>query len=403
MAVESPVPLHSLPLTETLTPADVAAVSAAVKGAHGSNTPVYPMGGGTSGSYGRPATREGIGLSLVEMNRIVDYPSRDMTITVEAGLTMGALHEALLAENQELPVDVPVTDHATVGGVLATNWNGPRRLGYGPLRDWVIGVEAVDGSGLVFHGGGRVVKNVAGYDFCKLLTGSLGTLGVITQVTLKVRPIAPARGTLACSVDLATNAELFLSKLGTSSLRPVAVNLMAGVEKCDLAVTFEGSQAEVQWQLETLKGLWQTLGETEGCQSEGFASQELLQQVVEFPAQHDSAIVLKATVTPSGVCPLMLALRQWVPQCELLAHAASGIVLVRMSEEPDDLGQLLQTHLRPLAAKYHGQVTLVSRRTGGEMTQQMVWGGLGDSLQWMQRVKHEFDPAGILNPQRFVF
>ena len=104
--------------------------------------------------------------------------------------------EVLAAENQRLPIDVPAEEQATLGGVIATNWNGPRWYGQGSVRDYLIGVAAVDGHGTRFRGGGRVVKNVAGYDLCKLLTGSLGTLAILTEVTLKVKPI-PEKTALA--------------------------------------------------------------------------------------------------------------------------------------------------------------------------------------------------------------
>jgi glycolate oxidase FAD binding subunit len=403
-----PATTHDLPLSETHTPDNAAGVSTLLREAQQSETPVYPIGGGTSLSYGRPATREGSGLSLAGMHRIVDYPARDMTITVEAGIRMAELQRTLAAENQQLPVEVPHAEQATLGGVIATAWNGPRRLGYGPLRDYVIGIEAVDGRGMLFHGGGRVVKNVAGYDFCKLLTGSLGTLGVITQVTLKLRPIASERATVVCGVDRWDSAENLLASLASSSLQPVAVNLMAGKrwafeQEVELAVCFEGSKAAVDWQVDTLTSLCQTLELAKTRRLDSSTAETLAKQSIEFPANSEAAIVLKATVVPSGVTAIAQAMQDIDPTCDLLAHAATGIVFIRLAEEPADLGKLLQAGLRPLVAKHHGQVTLLSRPAGGEMTGQMVWGGLGDSLSWMHRIKQQFDPAGILNPGRFVF
>ena len=108
---------------------------------------------------------------------------------------MGFLKQTLASEGLMLPLDVPQQEAATLGGVIATNTNGPRRFGLGTVRDYVIGIEAVNGKGQLFHGGGRVVKNVAGYDFCKLLTGSMGTLGVITQATVKLKPIPESAST----------------------------------------------------------------------------------------------------------------------------------------------------------------------------------------------------------------
>jgi glycolate oxidase FAD binding subunit len=399
---------HELPLRETVTPDDAAGVGALLREAHRTQSPVYPIGGGTSLSYGRPATREGSGLSLSALHRIVDYPARDMTITVEAGIGMAHLQETLAGENQQLPVDVPDASRATLGGVLATNWNGPRRAGHGPLRDYVIGIEAVDGRGMLFHGGGRVVKNVAGYDFCKLLTGSLGTLGVITQVTLKLRPIAARRVTVVCQVARLADVETLLTALAASSLQPISVNLMAGPswspdQESQLAVSFEGGESQVAWQVETLAQLWRTHAVTTAGPLDAAAGTTLHQQAVDFPASSAEAIVLKAALVPSGVVPFVSAVRELLPACDLLAHAANGIVLLRLAEEPADLGKLLQAQLRPLAAKHHGQIVLLARPGGGEMTSHMVWGGLGDTLAWMRRIKQQFDPEGILNPGRFVF
>src|SRR4029077_853691 len=122
-------------------------------------------------------------------NRVIDYPARDMTITVQAGLPIAVLQRTLATENQRLPLDVPRPELATLGGALATNVSGPRRYGFGTLRDYVIGITTVNDEGHEVKAGGRVVKNVAGYDLCKLHVGALGTLGVITQVTLKLRPL----------------------------------------------------------------------------------------------------------------------------------------------------------------------------------------------------------------------
>ena len=188
-----------LPISDTIAPGDAAGIAQTIADCFHDGTPVYPVGGGTSLDYGLPAKLPGIGLSLGGLTQIVDYPARDMTITVEAGITMQALAETLAAAGQRFPVDVPNAGQATLGGVVATNWNGPRRFGQGTVRDYVLGVQAVDGRGVGFKGGGRVVKNVAGYDFCKLLTGSLGTLGVITQLTLKLKPIPERLAWLVCA------------------------------------------------------------------------------------------------------------------------------------------------------------------------------------------------------------
>ena len=120
---------------------------------------------------------EYIRLSLAKLNRVIDYPAADMTITVEAGMTIAELNRQLAAGRQWLPVDVPWPDRATVGGAIAVNAAGPRRYAYGTMRDYLLGFTAVDGTGMTFSGGGRVVKNAAGYNMCRLMAGSLGHAG----------------------------------------------------------------------------------------------------------------------------------------------------------------------------------------------------------------------------------
>src|SRR5262249_29526646 len=143
-------------------------------------------GGRTMLGVGLPPARPGVALDLLGLKRVIDYPARDMTITVQAGITVQAPGQLLAAEGQRVPVDVPLPSRATLGGAMAANASGPRRLGAGTLRDYVIGVTTVNDQGQETKAGGRVVKNVAGYDLCKLHLGALGTLGVITQATLKV-------------------------------------------------------------------------------------------------------------------------------------------------------------------------------------------------------------------------
>jgi len=193
--------------------ADVAELTELIRRAGRESTPLYPVGGGTSLNFGLPPKQPGWQVELTGLSQIVDYPAADMTITVGAGIRISELQTVLRQQQQQLPLDVPQADQATLGGVLATNFSGPRRLGYGTARDYVIGIRAVDGRGTPFAGGGRVVKNVAGYDFCKLLIGSLGTLGVITEVTLKLKPLAAHMGAMVAAPRDAAQLERVLTRL----------------------------------------------------------------------------------------------------------------------------------------------------------------------------------------------
>jgi glycolate oxidase FAD binding subunit len=406
-----------LPIKTILEPASQSEVAVAVRVAFEDGTPVYPIGGGTSLGFGLPAKEPGQGLSLSKLNRIVDYPARDMTVTVEAGVRMKDLAELLAKEGQRLPVDVPSADKATIGGVIATNWNGPRKFGEGAIRDFVIGISAVDGRGNEFKGGGRVVKNVAGYDFCKLLTGSMGALAVITQVTLRLKPIPLQSALVACSVPNSAATERILAALIQSKTAPVAVEVLAGPQwRKDPALSgfaaespnslctivgFEGTATEVEFMVGQIVEEWHELGvEMPIVIGETTA---LWQRLIEFSAAGDSPLVLKANVVPSGTIAMIDAARQLDPECSIQAHAGNGIVLIKMSKFPaQGLSRALVGNLQPAAAAHHGQVVILSNPSGAEMTHQSVFGMTDSPLALMRAVKRKFDPKEILNRGRFV-
>jgi len=409
----------ALPITETTTPADATELAEVVRGCHDRETAIYPIGGGTSLDYGLPAKRSGIGLSLARLLAVVDYPARDMTITVGAGITMRTLAEILAQERQRLPIDVPQADQATLGGVVATNFNGPRRFGQGTVRDHVIGIRAVDGRGLSFKGGGRVVKNVAGYDFCKLLTGSLGTLGVITELTLKLKPIPERFAISVCSPSDLAHAEQLLAALVNSDTTPCAVELLCGpawtankhlagdsalAHGLFLAVALEGTEPEVTWMTTQLGLEWQREGVRSHQTVEGEAAHELFADMTEFPSRDESPLVLRASMTPRGTTRFVKALQNLDANCSIQAHAGNGIVIARLSEFPSaGLAKTLVGNLQAVAATAHGNVVVLSNPGRSEMTRQSVWGAIDAPFELMTAVKREFDPKNILNPDRFVY
>ncbi len=412
----------SLPISRSVQVGSAAEVTSLLSDAYASGQAVYPIGGGTSLDYGLPARRTGIGLELSGLDQVDDYPARDLTITVGAGIRMQHLAELLSREGQRLPIDVPQADRATLGGVIATNTNGPRRFGEGTVRDYVIGIQAVDGRGLLFKGGGRVVKNVAGYDFCKLLTGSLGTLGVITQVTLKLKPLPAKLAWVACQVPDWSEAERLLSELMLRSLAaPTAVELVCGpawtrepltgfdlplptAQQPWLLVGLEGTVAEVAWQAKTLQAEWRDLGIGSTVVVEGSAATACMQRLIEFPACAEAPLVLQAAVVPSGTTRLAAAALEVDPQMSLQCHAGNGVVVMRFAEFPEKgLSRSLIGKLAPMAANGQGNVVVLSNPSGAEMTRQTVWGARQIPYAVMDAVKREFDPLNLLNPDRFIY
>jgi glycolate oxidase FAD binding subunit len=354
---------------------------------------------------------------MAGLNRVVDYPARDMTITVEAGVTIDSLAATLAAERQALPIDLPSPAAATIGGSIATAWSGPRRYGYGTLRDYVIGITAIDGRGTPFKAGGRVVKNVAGYDFCKLLTGSLGTLGVITQVTLKVKPLPEAGALLCCGLPSIGAAEPLLAALVNSKTTPTSIELLTGPHWQDhphlglltagevgrLVVGFEGTEAEVAWMLDQLAAEWRALGVRSAHTIDGPQALALNESLRDFAAATDAPLVLKACLRASGVAPYVELVGQLDPQASIQAHAGSGIVIARFqSFDAGDVSGKLIGRLQPAATAAGGSAVVLSSSLGG-LTRQAIWGGTTAATPWMNAVKRQFDPKGILNPGRFVY
>jgi glycolate oxidase FAD binding subunit len=420
------------PLAETLEPSDQAGVAETVRAAYEARQPVYPVGGSTALNYGIPPTRPGVQLQLGGLAKIVDYTPRDMTILVEAGVRMADLAATLAAEHQQLPIDVPRAAEATLGGVVATNWNGPRRYGFGTVRDYVIGIHAVDGRGLPFKGGGRVVKNVAGYDFCKLLTGSLGSLGVITQIALKVKPLHENSSAFVAECPDLTTAHVMLGRLSMLAVPPVAIDLLVGgawnnggedavrrrhaignrkseiPHASTLVVRIEGTRQELAWLGEQVQyELW-TGGGLEVCQLEAPDADVLWQRQVEFADRGPndipdaSPLVLKIAVPPSATTTMMAAVLDVDPNCTIQAHAGNGILYARFSQvTSSEATNILFGKLRPAAMEHRGSLVVVSHQLDN-LTTHIVWGGRNDAIVLLERIKRKLDPHGILNPGRFV-
>ncbi len=403
---------------DAVTPANQADVAEAVRTAYEAGHAIYPLGGGTALDYGNPPSLPGHTLNLTSLSKIVDYTPRDMTILVEAGVRMADLAATLAAEGQHLPIDVPRADEATIGGVVATNWNGPRRYGHGTVRDYIIGIHAVDGRGVAFKGGGRVVKNVAGYDFCKLLTGSLGTLGVITQLAFKVKPLPECSAAIVADCRDLKITENALGRLVNLEAPPVAINLLVGTTWatatenaiCNrLVVRVEGTGDEVFWLVQRVQNELQAAGGSEVRRLDDGEAGALWDRQVAFsdrgagPADDNSPFVVQIAVPPSAVTSMIAGLTALDANCATQAHAASGIIVARFSKfTQPDLSAVLVGKLRPAAMQLGGSLVVARSKLEG-LTPHLLWGGRTDAIVLLERIKQKFDPKNILNPGRYIF
>ena len=384
--------------------------------ADGPRRSLMAVGGRTALHYGYAGQADSQVVELQGLSRVVDYPARDMTVTVEAGLRVDDLQALLKTEGQRLPIDIAQSARATIGGAIATNTSGPRRMGHGTFRDYVIGVSAVDAQGRLFKGGGRVVKNVAGYDLCKLLTGSRGTLGIISQVTLKLRPVAEATAFLWGTFEQFAEVENVLARLQQSESRPVAMEVLAGsaaqlianqaraglpAASPVLCVGVEGSDAEVAWQLERLQQEVAPYCVQDLVTVDGESADRLWTALTEFQTSADDPVTFQANLLPSRCMQFAeLAVRLGVA---VQIHAGNGIVIGQLPESAASIDGALAmlATLRQQARTGRGNLQVLHCDPEWKARMPMC-GDPEPAWPLMRQLKQSLDPHGILNPGRFV-
>ncbi len=385
-----------------LQPQSVAELAEMVRQTAAEGQAVYPVGGGTMLDYGMSPNKPGVAIDLRRLDQIIDYPARDMTITVQTGITIAKLQAVLAAEGQRLPVDVPQPEKATLGGAVACNVSGPRRYGFGTLRDYVIGISVVNDRGEEVKAGGRVVKNVAGYDLCKLYTGSLGTLGIIAQLTLKVRPKPEAQAMLITGCR-ETDLEEVLSRLHASTTRPACIEVLGPTPRngadFDLSVGFEDNREAVTWQVNQVQ---QELGPV--CPPlvhEGWKAERGFQLLGAGTRPPNWPVAFKANLLPSATADFLGLVRRFRHN-SVQAHAGNGIVTghlpqdVTLEEAADTIGRL-----RAKAVEAQGNLVLLRCPTEWKPALG-VWGAPRGDFALMREVKKQLDPRNLFNPGRFV-
>jgi len=405
---------NHLPLVETACPTSEGELAEVVRRACAEGTPVYPIGGGTVLDYGGMPSEPGIGLSLVGLNRVIDYAADDMTITVEPGLTLAELRKTLAPRGQRLPVDAAEPLRMTIGGIAAMDLAGPRRYAFGTMRDHAIGLRAVDGQGTAFSTGGQVVKNAAGYNLGRLLVGSLGTLGIITQVTLLVRPQPETSAVVIAEMKSFDAVEQLLAALSKTRISPVALEVLAGpvadhwaalgpMRRGSVARVFiglEGTGDEVAWMVETLRLQWRELPVASSTVISGDGAGPTSEWLLALPA--DVAI----RILPGHTIGLMNQLLGQLTQVSLQADAGNGEIRLRLSERrPEAFARAVREVLRPTIEPCGGRMILLhpADECAALLGPRDLWGPPPAGHALMQAIKDRFDPQGILNPGRSIF
>jgi glycolate oxidase FAD binding subunit len=377
-------------------PADERQLAALLALANESGLAVIPRGGGTKLDWGNPPERAGLILSTARLGRIREHAWADLTVTVEAGCTLRVLQEALRQHGQRLACDCLWPERATIGGVLSANDSGALRLRFGALRDLIIGVTLALADGTLASSGGKVVKNVAGYDLPKLATGAFGTLGVITRAVFRLHPLPRNSKTFTFAAEDFHHAQSLLLSIQDSKLAHTALQVRgASGSQPHLDILFEATDSGIEAQELHLRKL---LGATLVEQSSELVwnARQALWNSLNGP------VVAKIGILPAEIAKLVKVLKQIADSKSLpwqIVAQATGITTLRLEGQPARLAPAMELLRAGIEATGGSFVALCQPR---ELESQDVWGDAGDAITLMRAVKQQFDPKSTLNPGRFV-
>ena len=392
---------------------------------------VFPRGGGTQVALGNVPAEVGLALDLSGQDRLLDYQPNDLTVTVEGGITLGQLQRELAPGGKFLPLEAPLAETATVGGILAANTTGPLRFSYGQPRDWLIGISVVGGDGVETKAGGKVVKNVTGYDLNKLYAGSLGTLGIVVEATFKLAPLPAETAIVMASFSSLPEGIKAGGSLAGTAFAPNGVQVLDGqaahrlqLQEGQTMLEQAGAGSALAFACISggVRGVTRKTDETarslreSGAQDVAILQESDSRSVLEgltdlgWSSETKPYLSIRVTAPPSAVATvtgqcLEAGSRGMAPG----VGADPGFGLVRLfwwagpvSEWLDD-SLVLETMLRTRRiAREAGGHAVVEHCPVSLKKKIDVWGGQPEAIEIMRRLKRKFDPSGILNPGRFV-
>jgi glycolate oxidase FAD binding subunit len=412
-------------------PSSAAEAAELVRYAIAEKLAVIPCGARTKLAMGMPPRQYDLTIDVSRMNALVAYDPADLTVSVCAGMRLCDLEATLEQHRQQLPLAVPFANSATVGGTLASGVDSPLRQLYGTAKDFVLGMEFVTGDGVIAKSGGRVVKNVTGYDLHKLLIGSMGTLGIITRVNFKTFPMWAERRGFVASFAEARQALAMMHRISKSSLAPETLEVVDSrlaeilsrhipAANVDLVSAGWTLLAGISGRGEVLeryaRDLTRTAKETQASvcrvidESERSAVwtqlREALPLLLEFSP---AAAIVKITTTPSE-CGKVLEQTRGIAERHALASAtlvrAAGVIyfaLLPATTDAETIQKLAGACEEIFDGAGRGKYRAVIPWCPLELKSRLnIWGSAGDDFALMQKVKSAFDPQGIFSPGRFV-
>lgn len=400
-------------------PGSVEEVSALMRFAAEHQLAVSPMGGGAQRCLGNPLSRLDLVISLKRLDQVLEHYPSDLTLAIQPGSTLEVANKALGKVKQMLPLDAPLAGQTSLGGIVAAGplAAGLRRLTYGTVRDMLLGIQLVRADGRVIRRGGMVVKNVAGYDMSRLQYGAMGTLGIITQLNLKVQPLPEQSGAILAGFASHSQAGQVIDQLLGSRLQPAAAVVFdsgaAGRMNLDrqhhawLLVRFDGRAAAVARQLKDTQG-WLSAAQAKDVVTwDAEMLKERWTDLVDFAQLARVAgneALLRINVMPAEV---VNALDQIARICttndfttSTLVDAAAGVVWLRVATQAGSLADQLPKLHQQLTA--HWPQSVVAACPPAAKRSFTVWGEPPQAIKVMQRIKQRFDPQNLLNPGRYI-
>ena len=413
-----------------VTPATIDEVSKVVAYASQEYFAIVPRGNGSKMKMGGIPKKVDIVLSTRRLNRITDRDCENLTLSAESGLTLGEVQQGLakVGKGYFLPLDPPFTDQATLGGIVATNSSGPKRLLYGSARDMMIGAKAVFPNGDIVVSGGKTVKNVSGYDMCKLLIGSYGTLGILCEMTFKLLPLPEKEATLGLSFAALEDADDFVRELRGGQLIPSSIEILNGlaVQKMKssismppngnylVAVGLEGVAESIDRQVSEMSEMGKKHGTLEAVTLDAEKHQAFWVALRDFSSRltdEDSNVISMKSNFLISKCGDILGSYEKIARglgihCAFISHAGNGILYSHVlpgksiRSKVDSFVELIEK-LTAEAAKNGGGLVVESSPPSIKKRVD-VWGQSRSDYLVVRRLKEQIDPAGILNIGRFV-
>ena len=367
---------------------------------------IVPWGGGCRQELGYAPERYDIALVTADLAEIVEYEPADLTVTVQAGVTLDRLQAVLGTQGQCLPLDIALPERQTIGGMIATRSSSLRRFSSGSVRDLLLGVSVVNARGDLVKGGGKVVKNVAGYDLPKLYCGSLGTLGLITEASFKVAPLPEASATVALPLDADHNSEDVLDHLLGSDLAPAFVFLLSPAAASDVLLVdeetqyvvlgFDGSAEAVEWQVKTL-GAW-AMNDAEAAQTRA-----ALRDFALAPSPMTAEFHILSSQVGAFSRMLEWTARRSGFTAQVATDAALGLMTAHFAPAQEDADwRVFYADLKDKADRCGGSFVINRMPKALRDADIPVWSPLLPDFGLMARLKETLDPTRMWNPGRFV-